>query len=81
MFNLWNMVKGRIAAWLVAVIVGAFSFIQLSPEHLDLIEAFVNSVLALLPLLVYAIGHVFSTKRKLDKGKIAVENVDNPRSL
>lgn len=80
MISLWQMVKGRIAGAIAAGLVGLLGLLGLSEliglEEIAAIEAIANGFVTILSFIAYGVYHQWATKRKLQNGELAQENVE-----
>ena len=78
MISLWNMLKGRIIAAIAAAILSALAmagFDVVSEETITSVTVFATALVTFVQFLVYAFFHTLMTKRKLERGETAVENL------
>lgn len=79
MLSIWTMAKGRIIAAIVAALLGGLALIGfdvVSAETINAVTVFATALVTFVQFLAYGVFHLFVTKRKLTRGDVAEENIE-----
>lgn len=82
MLSLWQMARGRLVAGIVAgimIFLGWLGFGEISGEDVDTITALASAFVNFLGFVSYGLYHLWTTKRKLQRGEVAQENLEKLR--
>lgn len=82
MLSLWQMAKGRLVAGVVAglmIFLSWLGFGELTEQDISTVNALASAVVNFLGFVAYGLFHLWTTKRKLQRGEVAQENIDRFR--